>query len=563
MKKFSATLGMLAFCSLMMNGQAVTNETTNATYATLTEAWKAAANNDVLVLNQDVEVTERLGGEGRQFTLKGNGHKITRAASYSNGLMFLTNKDTGNVTLENVTIDGANIEIPSNVLESSNNSKLNLNNVTIINCKSTNEQGVISIKGGGFLNVTNTVIKDCVVPEQFGYIFVGDNNVTFSGDCTTTVFVEAANHLNCENLTAGKLTLEFLLPGAPAYSRNMDASIVNGTENIALFESAKTAYELTANNGNIYLKEKDADISYAVYNQSKDAGYMSLVDAWKAAGNNDVLILNQNAAISERLNADGRTIILRGKTADATRAEAEKVTLTRADNYGNGLLFLVNQGNDNAGKITIENIDMDCTGFSGDACFFESTDWGTLTLKNVNIKHCTTTNEQGVISVKNGGGLVLEDVNISDCEIPAGYGYVFAGTDAVSLKGTVNTSIFVEGNHYFTATDLTGGLITICFNESAPYARDFTAPIVKGNTNSALFKSNNPNYDLKLDENDFSLEKNEISSVVEGIDADEAQIVDVYSIQGVRLKAGVAAAEATEGLPAGLYIVGGKKVIVR
>ena len=38
--------------------------------------------------------------------------------------------------------------------------------------------------------------------------------------------------------------------------------------------------------------------------------------------------------------------------------------------------------------------------------------------------------------------------------------------------------------------------------------------------------------------------------------------VDVYSITGVKVKAGINAAHATDGLPSGLYIVGNKKVIV-
>ena len=37
--------------------------------------------------------------------------------------------------------------------------------------------------------------------------------------------------------------------------------------------------------------------------------------------------------------------------------------------------------------------------------------------------------------------------------------------------------------------------------------------------------------------------------------------VDVYSLQGVQLRQNVERSEALEGLPAGIYIVGGKKVV--
>ena len=44
---------------------------------------------------------------------------------------------------------------------------------------------------------------------------------------------------------------------------------------------------------------------------------------------------------------------------------------------------------------------------------------------------------------------------------------------------------------------------------------------------------------------------------------DNAENVDVYTLSGVKLRSNVKAANATNGLPAGLYIVGGKKVLVK
>ena len=44
---------------------------------------------------------------------------------------------------------------------------------------------------------------------------------------------------------------------------------------------------------------------------------------------------------------------------------------------------------------------------------------------------------------------------------------------------------------------------------------------------------------------------------------DNDATVDVYSLSGVRLRSGVSRDEATAGLPAGFYIVGGRKVAVR
>ena len=49
-----------------------------------------------------------------------------------------------------------------------------------------------------------------------------------------------------------------------------------------------------------------------------------------------------------------------------------------------------------------------------------------------------------------------------------------------------------------------------------------------------------------------------------GVDAaNAAALVDVYDVSGIRLRKDVEAGTATDNLPEGIYIVGGKKVIKR
>lgn len=50
---------------------------------------------------------------------------------------------------------------------------------------------------------------------------------------------------------------------------------------------------------------------------------------------------------------------------------------------------------------------------------------------------------------------------------------------------------------------------------------------------------------------------------VDTVGDDEAATTDVYGIDGVRIRSQVSRAEAADGLPAGIYIIGGKKVIVK
>ena len=49
---------------------------------------------------------------------------------------------------------------------------------------------------------------------------------------------------------------------------------------------------------------------------------------------------------------------------------------------------------------------------------------------------------------------------------------------------------------------------------------------------------------------------------IEGVSGETAdQLVDVYTLSGVKVKGGVKASEALDGLQRGVYIVNGKKII--
>lgn len=54
-----------------------------------------------------------------------------------------------------------------------------------------------------------------------------------------------------------------------------------------------------------------------------------------------------------------------------------------------------------------------------------------------------------------------------------------------------------------------------------------------------------------------------VDDIIADSTGDDDATVDVYSLSGVRLRRGVSRDEATAGLPAGFYIVGGRKVAVR
>lgn len=236
----------------------VKNENTGVEYASLTAAWKAAASDEVLLLNKDVTLGERLNTDQRNITVRGNGNvTISRADGYK-GMLFLTSKSGDEMTLENLTIDDKNIAVTGQTIEAGNNGTTNLKNVKIVNSSTTSQLGVIGVKGGGRLNAENLEISDFVVPEGMASIFVGSPGSSISGDCTFSMFVEKNNSVNAEGLVAGKITLNL---GDDTYNHNLDAPVVTAANDINLFASGSVAYKLQLVDGNVSFVDSTTAIS--------------------------------------------------------------------------------------------------------------------------------------------------------------------------------------------------------------------------------------------------------------------------------------------------------------
>lgn len=58
-------------------------------------------------------------------------------------------------------------------------------------------------------------------------------------------------------------------------------------------------------------------------------------------------------------------------------------------------------------------------------------------------------------------------------------------------------------------------------------------------------------------------DENVVPTDIEGMEVVVNDRVDVYTVAGTKVKSHVQRLNATEGLPAGIYLVGGKKVIVK
>ncbi len=113
--------------------------------------------------------------------------------------------------------------------------------------------------------------------------------------------------------------------------------------------------------------------------------------------------------------------------------------------------------------------------------------------------------------------------------------------------------------HKFEVTDGEGGAGVTA---RKTLVRDDYANINADKITLTTSKAFNKDWGMKLKEMKVYATAENLTAV-ETIEAPEAEVVDVYSISGVRVRTAVNAADALRDLPAGLYIAGGKKVVVK
>jgi len=281
----------LALISLAIGGAAiaqdspVVNQTTGIGYENLEAAWDAAKSDEVILVNADQEIAKRLGGSERNLTLKGASKDIVvkRAESYKDGLMFLSS--TGStVTIEDLTIDGNNIEMGSLWLEAgkmtgaSAAGTLVLNNLILKNMNSTNGQGLIAQKSGGILKMTSVVVENCVVPEGRGHVFSGNNqSVTFGGLSKFSIYLEKDLKVNVDGLLDGsEVTLYWDITNAKRINGGNKA-IVRGVVNPELVKSGVPGFFLESEkSGNNNLKISLSEPTVTV--DGEPAGETTLVN---------------------------------------------------------------------------------------------------------------------------------------------------------------------------------------------------------------------------------------------------------------------------------------------
>jgi hypothetical protein len=226
-------------------------------YADFMTAWNDAHSGDVVTLKGDVSVAGTLNGNKRNITLRGNkaaakvirkdadGSETTDNESTAvtitrtgTGLLILANQGE-TVTVENVVIDGGNLDSTNNLIEASGNSTtVALSDVTVQSAKSSNALGLLVAKGGGTLVLTDVATTDCTVNESTGTVFAGNNStVTLSGDNQISISVEGGATLKVGDLTNTTAINLY------TYGDNFDSATI--TSESGTLDTTKFSYDTT------------------------------------------------------------------------------------------------------------------------------------------------------------------------------------------------------------------------------------------------------------------------------------------------------------------------------
>lgn len=182
---------------------------------------------------------------------------------------------------------------------------------------------------------------------------------------------------------------------------------------------------------------------------------------------------------------------------------------------------------------------------------------------------------QALGQYENAGAYTIELQEFNDNALPAGTPIVYMPDDATIESILVFTDYNSVDDIVYTTEGLTtengaltGVIVDTEVTEGGKVVLDEGASVIIGGKSVPYTVTGNTgyfNYVTTETAGDASITLSE--NIVDGISTtkltDANALVDVYTISGVQVRKAVKAANATNGLPKGIYVVGGEKTIVK
>ncbi len=234
---------------------AVDNINQGKGYSTLAAAVAAAAENDTLIINENVEIAGNRLETNVPLTIMGKTgtEKILRATGLNN-ITILPKKV---LTLKNLILDGQNVDLDKPAIEAGS-ALVTLDNVTVQNFKRTNgQQGLITIKSSGSVKLINTTFTSNAVAEGSGDVFLGFNkHITLTGDnvIPNGIFIEKSDAIDEDNATH---TVAIDVIVAADRTVGAETPLVNNCTDVTKYNlvAANADWELVAGETYLYIKD--------------------------------------------------------------------------------------------------------------------------------------------------------------------------------------------------------------------------------------------------------------------------------------------------------------------
>lgn len=524
MKKLYSLITAVMLGGAISSAQVTIGETN---YATLDAAVAAAAEGDVLTINEDITISAMISLTGiNNLTIQGaEGKNITITCRAKNHHAFRVQKTA---TLKNLNLVYSDDQSNAVLIETSQAAgNLTMENVNISDFSTTQAQGVLSFKGSGKGTLTNVTFTNNTVPAARGEIFIGSNGSTIKGTTNGSIYIQKNLSITATDYAPAAPVKIYLEDGFTA-NRNL----ILGTADVNNFELQSTTFILQANGNNIQVVNKpEPNVVIG------ETSYTTLYDAIAAAQEGDVIEILKDITIGERVN-------LNGNVAENLTIEAADGVTISCSNKG-AIAFLVNK------TVTFKNLNLVYTGngASNRALVEVSNAAGKLTADNCTISNFNTNQGQGVFSIKNSGAATLNNVTFSNTTInyvnngvAEERGEIYIGSSGSTINGTTNGSITLQNDNSVT--------IGSDFNPGEPVKVYIDGNRTPG-SDMFLGTTDLSKFDLQNDKVTLAVNNGNIvagsSSAIDGIAVDEENGEAVYyNLNGVAVNA--------DELTPGLYI---------
>lgn len=245
----------------------VVNETTEVGYKSFDEALGAAADGDVLVLQEDITVAGRFHIPA-SITIKGASDDVKLIRNFTNNILFTIEKNK-TASFENLVIDGNNKSNNKGEIEAGDGN-VNMTNVKIINSTTT---PTFNVKERT-MTLDNVVCEDCAGIVNLGY---PKSVLNLNGGCVLPN-VQFKNGSTIAVVADGALTNTEAIVLAPAegYTYEAGTVVVKNCTDVTKFALANDDWRLEASEGNLVLADKDSNGIDVIAVAEGDAVYYNL-----------------------------------------------------------------------------------------------------------------------------------------------------------------------------------------------------------------------------------------------------------------------------------------------